>query len=96
MGVESLKDMNGELSEKHVKFGDESNTAASKTDSVQAVVILLIGCLLVSSFFIYLALSTKYVSKKLRILSLLGADKAKSSAQNVDADGDYLINGLYL
>ncbi|RNA24534.1 hypothetical protein BpHYR1_009401 [Brachionus plicatilis] len=84
-----------ENNERLVKFGDESKIRVSRSDSVQAVVILVVGCLLVVSFFVYIAFSTKYLSKRLRIMNLLGTDRTKSSAQNVDADGDYLINGLY-
>lgn len=103
MGTGSLKDMSNfwnekkEEKESHFRFEDDENKIiATKSDNVQAVIILIVGCVLVTSFFVYIALSTKYVSKKLRIMNLLGKKGAKSSAQNVDVDGDYLINGLYL
>lgn len=98
MGSDSLKDMNNFWSEKketYFKFEDDKSKV-STSDNIQAVIILIVGCVSVASFFIYIALSTKYVSKKLKIMNLLGAKRAKSSAQNVDVDGDYLINGLYL
>ncbi|CAF0990659.1 unnamed protein product [Brachionus calyciflorus] len=86
-----------EMNVNRINFDDGKEiVAVNKSDHVQAIVILIIGCLLVASFFIYLAVSTKYLSKKLKIISLLKQDKSKGSAQNVDVDGDYLINGLYL
>lgn len=79
-----------------INFDNGQNANAKKSDNVQAIFILIIGCMLVVSFFVFIALSTKYLSKRLRIMNLIKNDKSKSNTQNVDVDGDYLINGLYL
>lgn len=54
------------------------------------IVLLILGIGIVSSFFVYLLLNTKYVSRRMKWF-VKNSDK-----QSVDVDGDYLINGMYL
>ena len=68
-------------------FLQHENT--SRASTTLALILLFLGIMLVISFFGYLIMSTKFVSKRLSCLR-------KKKAKNVDVDEDYLINGMYL
>ncbi len=71
-----------------INFTDKSLTKDSPGNIAFAVLILVMGISLVMMLFIYLILNTKYINKRI--------SKLKSENKNVDVDGDYLINGMYL
>ncbi len=56
-----------------------------------AIIILILGISMMIGCFGYLVLSTRYVTKRFKWLKQI-----KQQNQNVDVDGDYLINGMYL
>ena len=69
-------------------FMDKNNAITSTGNMALAIILLILGILIVISLFSYLILSTKFVNKRLTNLRMKG--------KNVDVDGDYLINGMYL
>jgi hypothetical protein len=56
-----------------------------------AIIILILGVSMMIGFFGYLVLNTRYVTKKFKWFN-----QVKKQNKNVDVDGDYLINGMYL
>jgi hypothetical protein len=72
-------------------FTDKSKAAESNGNVTMAVLVLVLGISCILAFFAYLFASTKYFNRKLKWFS-----QAKESKQNIDVDGDYLINGMYL
>jgi hypothetical protein len=57
---------------------------------IMAMIILILGVGMIFGFFGYLVLSTRYVTKRIKCLNKI------QKYNNVDVDGDYLINGMYL
>lgn len=71
-------------------FRDDQNRLPM-SGTTMAIVLLVLGCALVISFFTYVILSTRFIRKKIKWIGTnLPGEK------NVDVDGDYLINGMYL
>lgn len=68
----------------------EDNDKSPQSGIASAILILILGCSLVLAFFVYLLLTTRFVGKKIKWVGNLQGQK------NVDVDGDYLINGMYL
>ncbi len=71
----------------------EEYQISGQSSNVLAVVLLLLGLSMFFSFVAFLILSSKYVTKRINFKLLkFGIDENK----NVEVDGDYLINGMYL
>lgn len=85
--------MYGSSSDNKVYFRDSDDNRSPMSGTTMAIVLLILGCALVVSFFTYVLLSTRFFRKKIKWVG----NKLPGSAQkNVDVDGDYLINGMYL
>lgn len=76
-----------------IYFVDKENSIISRGSLGQAVALLVLGVMIVLAFFSYLFCSTKFVNKRLQWLAKL---RQSNESKNVDVDGDYLINGMYL
>ncbi len=76
-------------SDNRIYFTDKSLTKDSSGNITLAVFLLVLGISMVIMLFVYLILNTKYINRR------LGRLKAENQ-KNVDVDGDYLINGMYL
>lgn len=73
-----------------ISFESEDKNGSNTMGLSSAIILLIVGCALVLSFFVYVVLSTNFVSKKIKWL------RDSKSNKNLDVDGDYLINGMYL
>jgi hypothetical protein len=73
-------------------YFEEASGKTSTGNIAMAVIILVLGVSLVIGFFVFLMSGTRFVSKRLRKIRIGGEKDAK----NVDVEGDYLINGMYL
>jgi len=71
----------------------EENQISAQSTNVLAVSLLLLGLSIFFSFFVFLILSSKYVKKR---IDLKLFKFAVNENKNVEVDGDYLINGMYL
>ncbi len=71
-------------------YFEEASGKISTGNMVMAVVILILGVSIVIGFFVFLMAGTRFVNKRLRKIRN-GCD-----SKNVDIEGDYLINGMYL
>jgi hypothetical protein len=76
----------------YFEYVEQARTPSSSI--TMAILLLVLGISLVLGFFVYLIMNTRYVSKRLKRLSI--PNLIKKNNKNVDIDGDYLINGLYL
>lgn len=74
---------------KQIYFTEKSFAVTSSSNIMLAVFLLVLGISLVIMLFCYLILSTKYFNKRISRLR-------NNAEKNVDVDGDYLINGMYL
>ena len=77
--------------EDKVYFNDKSQSSTSTANTTMAILMLILGISMILSFFVYLFASTKYFSRRFNWLN-----RFKEKNKNVDVDGDYLINGMYL
>ena len=71
-------------------FYDKSKATTSSANVTMAILVLILGISLILSFFAYLFASTKYFRRRVKWFNVNKENK------NVDVDGDYLINGMYL
>lgn len=71
-----------------IYFTDKSKAINSTGNMTLAISLLVLGIVIVVTLFLYLIMTTKYLNKKLSNL--------RRNSKNVDVDGDYLINGMYL
>ena len=71
-------------------YFEESSSRTSSGNIAFAVIILILGISFVIAFFAFLVGSTRFVTKRIKQIKINRKDK------NVDIDGDYLINGMYL
>jgi hypothetical protein len=71
---------------------DEESRWSVHSGTTSAIVLLVLGCSLVVAFFVYVILSTRFVRK----IKWVGDKLPGVGQKNVDVDGDYLINGMYL
>lgn len=72
-------------------FYDKSKATTSSSNVTMAILVLILGISLILSFFAYLFASTKYFRRRIKWLNF-----SNKESKNVDVDGDYLINGMYL
>ena len=78
-------------SEQDKQYFTNKDLAKSSSGNVSvAIILLVLGVSIVVAFFVYLVLTTKYVSRRIKLF------ERKEENKNVEVDGDYLINGMYL
>lgn len=89
VGTFEESSLSAELAQKaKIYFMDKTNAITSTGNMALAIIILILSMGIVVALFSYLIVSTKFVNKKL--------NKLRNKSKNVDVDGDYLINGMYL
>jgi hypothetical protein len=71
-------------------YFEEVSGKTSTGNMVTAVVILVLGVSTVIGFFVFLMAGTRFVNKRLSKI------RNGRDSKNVDVEGDYLINGMYL
>ena len=82
--------VNGYSDQDKQYFTDKDLAKSSSANISVAIILLVLGVSLVVAFFVYLILTTKYVSRRIKLF------ERKEENKNVEVDGDYLINGMYL
>jgi hypothetical protein len=76
-----------------LSFIDPSQMETSAVSLTSAIAILVIGCGLVSSLFIYIVMNTRFFQRR---FTFINGGRNKNNNKNVDINSDYLINGMYL
>lgn len=94
----ALRAMKTSLVRPEDKIYFDPTSSKSSTASVSlAIILLVLGMGMVVGFFAYLIGNTRFVKNRLsQQLNRMRMRQHEGADKNLEVDGDYLINGMYL